>query len=106
MAKTRYLLLFIVILFPLRGFALEPPEKLLFEKNSLYQYISVIEDTARKERYVRNQKKEYAQGGIYVNAPDKLLYEFTQMVFVSLAFLEREPQDALFIGLGARAQPK
>ncbi|MDA8084616.1 MAG: fused MFS/spermidine synthase [Nitrospiraceae bacterium] len=106
MAKTRYLLFFIVILFPLRGFALEPSEKLLFEKNSLYQYISVIEDTVRKERYVRNQKKEYAQGGIYVNAPDKLLYEFTQMVFVSLAFLEREPQDALFVGLGAGAMPK
>jgi spermidine synthase len=78
---------------------------MLFEKNSLYQYIQVIEDTAKKERYVRNQKKEYSQGGIYVNAPDKLLFEFTQMGFVSLAFLDRDPKNVLFVGLGAGAMP-
>jgi spermidine synthase len=90
----------------LKCVALEPSEKLLFEKNSLYQYIQVIEDTVKKERYVRNQKREYSQGGIYVNAPDKLLFEFTQMGFVSLAFLEWDPQDVLFVGLGAGAMPK
>lgn len=95
-----------LVLFPLQGFALEPSEKLLFEKNSLYQYISVIEDIAKKERYVRNQKREFTQGGIYVNAPDKLLLEFTQMSFISLAFLDRDPKDVLFIGLGAGAMPK
>jgi spermidine synthase len=94
------------MLFPLQGFALEPSEKLLFEKNSLYQYIQVIEDTVKKERYVRNQKKEFTQGGIYVDAPDKLLFEFTQMGFVSLAFLDRDPKDVLFVGLGAGAMPK
>ncbi|MGC2063492.1 MAG: fused MFS/spermidine synthase [Thermodesulfovibrionales bacterium] len=93
-------------LFTLQGFALEPSEKLLFEKNSLYQYISVIEDIVKKERYVRNQKREYAQGGIYVNAPDKLLFEFTQMGFISLAFLDKDPKDVLFVGLGAGAMPK
>jgi spermidine synthase len=93
-------------LFPLQGLALEPSEKLIFEKNSLYQYIQVIEDTVKKERYVRNQKREYTQGGIYVNAPDKLLFEFTQMSFISLAFLDRDPEDALFVGLGAGAMPK
>lgn len=93
-------------LFPLQGFALEPSEKLLFEKHSLYQYIQVIEDTVKKERYVRNQKREFTQGGIYVNAPDKLLLEYTQMGFVSLAFLDRDPKDVLFVGLGAGAMPK
>ncbi len=95
-----------LMLFPLQGFALEPSEKLLFEKNSLYQYIKVIEDTVKKERYVRNQKREFTQGGIYVNAPDKLLFEFTQLGFVSLAFLDRDPKDVLFVGLGAGAMPK
>ena len=95
-----------LVLFPLQGFALESSEKLLFEKNSLYQYISVIDDTVKKERYVRNQKREFTQGGIYVNAPEKLLLEFTQMSFVSLAFLDRDPKDVLFIGLGAGAMPK
>lgn len=93
-------------LFPVQGFALELSEKLLFEKHSLYQYIQVIEDTVKKERYVRNQKREFTQGGIYVNAPDKLLLEFTQMSFVSLAFLDSDPKDVLFVGLGAGAMPR
>ena len=106
MVRIFYVLVLCLALFPLQGFALEPPQKLLFEKNSLYQYIQVIEDTVKKERYVRNQKKEFTQGGIYVNAPDKLLFEFTQMGFVSLAFLDRDPKDVLFVGLGAGAMPK
>ena len=106
MARVFILLGLCLVLFPLQGFALEPSEKLLFEKNSLYQYISVIEDTVKKERYVRNQKREFTQGGIYINAPDKLLLEFTQMSFVSLAFLDRDPKDVLFVGLGAGAMPK
>lgn len=89
-----------------KGFTLEPTERIVFEKNSLYQYISVIDDIVKKERYVRNQKREYAQGGIYLNAPDKLLFEFTQMGFISLAFMDREPRDVLFMGLGAGAMPK
>jgi spermidine synthase len=106
MIRIFYLLVLCLGLMPLQVFALESSEKLLFEKNSLYQYIAVIEDTVKKERYVRNQKRDYAQGGIYVNAPDKLLFEFTQMGFVSLAFLDRDPKDVLFVGLGAGAMPK
>jgi len=106
MVRIFCLLVLCLALFPLQGFALQPSDKLLFEKNSLYQYIQVIEDTVKKERYVRNQKKEFTQGGIYVNAPDKLLFEFTQMGFVSLAFLDRDPKDVLFVGLGAGAMPK
>jgi spermidine synthase len=105
MIRIFYLLALCLVLLPLQVFALESSEKLLFEKNSLYQYISVIEDTVKNERYVRNQKRDYAQGGIYVHAPDKLLLEFTQMGFVSLAFLDRDPKDVLFVGLGAGAMP-
>lgn len=106
MVQTVLLTVFCFVLLPLKGYALEPTEKLLFEKNSLYQYIQVTEDAVKKERYVRNQKRKYTQGGIYLNAPDKLLFEFTQMGFVSLAFLDREPRDVLFVGLGAGAMPK
>ena len=106
MARIILLSIIYCILFPLKAQALEPGEKLLYEKNSMYQYVSVIEDTVKKERYIRNQKRDYVQGGIYINAPEKLLFEFTQMGFVSLAFFDREPQDALFIGLGAGAMPK
>ncbi|MDP2156279.1 MAG: fused MFS/spermidine synthase [Nitrospirota bacterium] len=106
MIRIFCLMVICLALFPIQGFALEPSEKLLFEKHSLYQYIQVIEDTVKKERYVRNQKREFTQGGIYVNAPDKLLLEYTQMSFVSLAFLDRDPKDVLFIGLGAGAMPR
>jgi len=106
MVRIFCLLVLYLALFPLQSLAVESSEKLIFEKNSLYQYIQVIEDTVKKERYVRNQKKEYTQGGIYINAPDKLLFEFTQMGFVSLSFLDRDPKDVLFVGLGAGAMPK
>ena len=106
MARIFSLLALCFLLLPRQGLALEPSEKQIFEKNSLYQYIQVVEDTVKKERYVRNQKREYAQGGIYVNAPDKLLFEFTQMAFVSLASLDKDPKDVLFVGLGAAAMPR
>jgi len=93
------------LLLPLNGFALEPSEKLLMEKNSLYQYIAVTEDAAKHERYLRNNKKGLIQGGISLNAPEKLLFEYTQMSFVSLAFLRMSPGDVLFAGLGIGAMP-
>jgi spermidine synthase len=106
MLKKVLIILCCVILSPLRGFALEISEKLLFEKNSLYQYITVIEDAAKKERYIRNKKRDLSQGGIYLNAPDKLLLEYTQIAFISLAFMDREPKEVLFVGLGAGSMPK
>lgn len=106
MLRTALIIISCVIFSPLRGFALEPSEKLLFEKNSLYQYITVIEDTAKKERYIRNKKRDLSQGGMYLNAPDKLLLEYTKMAFISLAFMDREPKEALFVGLGAGSMPK
>ena len=106
MIRLIALVIFCSMLAALPGYALEPSEKLLYEKNSLYQYISVVEDTAKKELYIRSQRRELVQGGIYLNAPDKLLFEFTQLCFVSLAFLDREPKEALFVGLGAGAMPR
>ena len=66
----------------------------------------VIENATKRERYIRNNKRELRQGGIYLDAPDKLLFEYTRMAFVSLAFMEREPKEVLFVGLGAGSMPK
>jgi spermidine synthase len=106
MKRIIFIAVFCLMVMGSRCVDVEAAEKLIYEKNSLYQYISVIDDTLKKERYVRNQKREYSQGGIYLNAPDKLLFEFTQLAFVSLAFLDREPEEVLFVGLGAGAMPK
>jgi spermidine synthase len=81
-------------------------ETTLYQKNSLYQYIAVIEDTAKKERYIFNNRRDLMQGGMLVNAPDSLLFEYTQTAFVSLGFMDREPLRVLFIGLGAGSMPR
>jgi spermidine synthase len=106
MPRAGILTILCFILFLSCGSALEDGEKMLFEKNSLYQYISVTENTAKRERYIRNNKRELRQGGIYLDAPDKLLFEYSRMAFVSLAFMERDPKDVLFVGLGAGSMPK
>jgi spermidine synthase len=81
-------------------------ERTLFEKNSLYQYIKVIDILDKKERHIINMKRDYNQGGIYIDRPDTLLFEYTEMAFISLAYLDRTPQDVLFIGLGAGSMPR
>jgi spermidine synthase len=46
------------------------------------------------------------QGVVSLEDPEKLVFEYTRLAFVSLAFLARAPQRALFIGLGSGAMPK
>lgn len=38
--------------------------------------------------------------------PHQLLLPYTQIAFISLAFLDREPKDALFLGLGVGSMPR
>ncbi len=81
-------------------------EKVIYEKNSLYQYIVVTEDKSRGERYVYNSRSEGIHGGIKLSSPETLLFEYTQMAFIGLAFMDKLPANALFIGLGAGSMPK
>lgn len=81
-------------------------EKIIFEKNTIYQYLSVAEYRKDRTRVVRNNKRHIAQGGIYIDRPDDLLYEYTRMSFIALAFLDRVPEKALFVGLGAGSMPR
>jgi spermidine synthase len=78
----------------------------LFEKNSMYQYIKVTELKEPGRRYVQNTNRKLKQGGIDLNAPDKLLFEYTQLSFIALPYLNREPKDVLFVGLGAGVMPR
>jgi len=81
-------------------------EKTLAAKNTQYQYLSVHEDTQRKERYLRSKRGEMNQGGISLTHPEQLLLPYTQIAFIGLAFLDREPNDALFLGLGVGSMPR
>jgi len=107
----RILLLAIVLLLamvssPAHG-AHKPFTETIYEKNSLYQFIMVDEDLVGKERYILvNTKKDRPQGGILMDDPDKLLFDYTRLAFTSLAFLDRKPSDVLFVGLGAGVMPR
>jgi spermidine synthase len=95
---------FFVILFSSSSSAKEM--EIIFEEDSLYQHIAVIENTSKKERYLLNRKWDNVLlGGIYIDYPEKLLLECTEISFIGLAFLDREPKDVLFIGLGIGAMP-
>ena len=84
-----------------------PNTETLYEKNSLYQFIMVDEDLEGKVRYVLvNTKRDRPQGGIIIDNPDELLYEYTRLAFTSLAYLDREPESVLFVGLGAGVMPR
>lgn len=105
MKKKVWLIVLSLFIIPPLGNA-DKGEKKLYEKNSLYQYIVVSEDIKKKERYIYNSKRDYVQGGISLDKPDGLLFEYTRMSFISLAFLNDVPEDVLFVGLGAGSMPR
>jgi spermidine synthase len=81
-------------------------EKILYTKNSLYQYLVVADNLEKQHRYIYNSKRDYMQGGISTENPDRLIFEYYQMSFISLAFMKSMPKDVLFVGLGAGAMPR
>jgi spermidine synthase len=84
----------------------ETQEKVLYTKNTLYQYLVVVDNLEKRERYIYNSKRDYMQGGISMENPGKLIFEYYRMSFISLAFRGRSPEDVLFVGLGAGAMPR
>jgi spermidine synthase len=81
-------------------------ERVLYTKNSLYQYLVVADDLQKEERYIYNSKRDYMQGGMSLKHPDALLFEYTRLSFIALAFLDRTPKKVLFVGLGAGSMPR
>ena len=79
--------------------ATDPPgEKVIHRENSLYQFIIVTDNLEKNERYMANlEKSPLIQGGIKLDAPDRLLFEYTRMFFVGLAYQEQLPSSALFV---------
>jgi len=97
----------IAAMIPPRSQAAEEGETILHRENSLYQYLLVLENKEKNERYLLNQEKTLSyQGGIRLDAPDQLLFEYTRISFLGLAYLDRQPKDALFIGMGIGAMPR
>jgi spermidine synthase len=95
-----------MLLFPFSGHAQMSVTRTLLEKDSRYQHLAVVEDTEKKERYLLTDKSGLRRGGIFLDAPDSLLLEYTEMSFIGLAYLKRDPSDALFMGLGTGTMPR
>lgn len=92
---------------PNRAQAVEEGETVVHRENSLYQYLLVIDNTDKNERYLVNlEKTTFFQGGIKLDAPDQLLFEYTRLSFLGLSFLEKMPKNALFVGMGIGAMPR
>jgi spermidine synthase len=101
-----FILWAIVLLLPFSGHAGMSAMRTLLEKDSRYQHLAVVEDTEKKERYLLTDKSGLKRGGIFLDAPDSLLMEYTGMSFVGLAYLRRDPSDVLFMGLGTGTMPR
>ena len=97
-----------LVLFILSGgsSAADSQKRVIYEKNSLYQYFAVVEDTSRRERYLVTKRGDFKQGGISLDEPDRLLLEYTRLAFVGLALLKKAPRNVLFLGLGAGSMPR
>ena len=71
----------------------------------MYQTIIVAEDPVKQERYLYSNKRGFVQGGISLQAPEKLFLDYLQTSLLGLVFLDREPRDILVVGLGAGSLP-
>lgn len=81
-------------------------EKVVYKKDSLYQHITVAENTVKKERYIYTEKISGVQGAVSLTNPERLIFNYTKTAHVSLAFLDKDPTNVLVIGLGAGAIPR
>lgn len=80
--------------------------RILYRKVTPYQRITVADSPTGKVRYLYSSRKDEKQGGIYLENPLKLYFEYCKVSLVALAFLGREPRDMLFVGLGAGSLPR
>lgn len=85
--------------------ALYSKEIVLYEKNSVYHYIRVTEDTSSRTRYLGFDKLRGSQSKMYIDKPYSLAFEYTRMSIVSLCFSENIT-DILVVGLGGGSIPK
>ncbi|MBT6339703.1 MAG: fused MFS/spermidine synthase [Desulfobacula sp.] len=79
-------------------------ENVVYEKESRYHYIRVVDDNSIRTLFFTKGPGANRQSAIYLDSPDKHVFEYTQMVFASLAFVQK-PQNILVIGLGGGIIP-
>lgn len=78
--------------------------RMLYETDSLYHHIMVIE-AASGLRYLSFNRAMGHQSAVLPGHPEVLTFAYTQSAFAALAFLNREPGEVLFVGLGGGSMP-
>jgi spermidine synthase len=78
--------------------------RMLFETDSLYHHIMVIESNSGL-RYLSFNRAMGHQSAVLPGRPEVLTFAYTQSAFAALAFLAREPREVLFVGLGGGSMP-
>jgi spermidine synthase len=76
----------------------------IYEKESRYHYIRVVDDKAVRTLLFTKGPGAMKQSAVYLDSPDKHVLEYSSMIFTSLAFVE-EPQRVLVVGLGGGIIP-
>jgi spermidine synthase len=107
MRKLTWLLiaiLTIILPFELLLAAKTSPQNILFEGESPYQTIYVIDKG--NVRYFSAGKQDFYNGAIYLSSPYYHFFEYSQLMLFSLAYMEEQPKEVLVIGLGAGIIPK
>lgn len=78
--------------------------EVVYEKESLYHYINVIDDGPIRALQFRKGPGANWQSAINLENPGEHVLEYTRMLFAGLAFVA-QPEDILIIGLGGGIVP-
>jgi spermidine synthase len=78
--------------------------RLLHQTDSLYHHVMVMED-AQGLRYLSFNRTMGHQSVVKPGHPEHLTFAYTKSGFAALAFLDRPPAKALFVGLGGGSMP-
>ncbi len=78
--------------------------EVIYDKNSLYHHIRVVETGGY--RYLYFNKMRGRQSAVNLFNHYELKFAYTQAGFVALAMLDKPPEKALFVGLGGGSMPR
>jgi spermidine synthase len=78
--------------------------EVIHEEKSKYRDITVTEERGRRCLLFNVHRGDRNQTCMYVNDPDRLVFDYTQMSFAGL-LLKPDPQSILVIGLGGGSIP-
>lgn len=85
-------------------FILPLQAEVIHEEKSKYRDITVTEERGRRCLLFNVHRGDRNQTCMYVNEPDRLVFDYTQMSFAGL-LLNPEPESVLVIGLGGGSIP-